>query len=56
MVFVIFALVMATSFVVTTVLGVLMALRYGRSRRLALLCVAIGVVFALAIVLIRALA
>jgi hypothetical protein len=46
-----FVLVMAASFVVTTILGIVMALTYGRSRRAAYCCLAIGVVFPVAVIL-----
>jgi len=49
----IFVVVMAVSFVITTLLGVVMALKYGRSRRAAYGCLAFGVAFPLALVLIR---
>jgi hypothetical protein len=51
----IFVLIMAVSFVVTTILGVVMAIKYGRSRRAAYYCLAFGVAFPLALILIRAL-
>lgn len=50
----IFVFVMAVSFVITTVLGVIMALRQGGSRRAAYYCLAFGVAFPVALVLIRA--
>jgi len=53
---IIFVLFMAVSFIVTTILGVLMALRYGRSRRAAIYCLAFGAAFPLILVLIRAFA
>ena len=51
----VFVLLMAVSFVVTTLLGVVMAIKYGRSRRAALLCLAFGVAFPSVLILIRAL-
>ena len=51
-----FALLMAVSFIVTTILGVLMAIQYGRSRRAAFYCLAFGVAFPLLLILVRALA
>jgi hypothetical protein len=51
-----FALIMAASFIVTTILGVLMAIKYGRNRRSAFYCLAFGVVFPLVLILFRALA
>jgi hypothetical protein len=53
---VVFVLLMAASFIVTTILGVLMAIRHGRSRRMAFFCLAFGVLAPLVLVLIRALA
>jgi len=44
---------MAASFVTTTLLGVLMALRFGGSRRAALYCLGIGVAVPAVLVLIR---
>jgi Na+/H+ antiporter NhaC len=51
-----FALVMAASFIVTTILGVMMAIKYGRNRRAVFYCLAIGVVCPLVLTLLRALA
>ena len=48
-----FVLVMAMSFIVTTILGVDMALKFGRSRNVAFYCLAFGVLFPLALVLLR---
>jgi hypothetical protein len=45
---------MAASFIVTTVLGVVMALKFGRSRRAAFYCLAFGVICPLLLVLLRA--
>lgn len=39
----VFVLLMAVSFIVTTLLGVVMAIRFGRNRRAAYLCLAAGV-------------
>jgi hypothetical protein len=50
----VFVLIMASSFVVTTLLGVLMAMRFGRSRRWASFCLVVGVVVPLAMLLVRA--
>ena len=50
----IFVLIMAASFVITTVLGVIMAIKHGGSRRAAYCCLAFGLAFPLALVLIRA--
>ena len=46
-----FVLLMALSFVLTTILGMVMALRFGKSRRAALYCLAAGVVVPLAVIL-----
>jgi hypothetical protein len=48
-----FVLVMSVAFITTTILGVIMALNYGRSRRTAVYCLAFGVAFPLLLVLIR---
>ena len=50
-----FALIMAVSFILTTVLGVVMAIKFGRSRRAALYCLAFGVVFPMLLILLRVL-
>jgi len=52
----IFVLIMAVSFIVMTLLGVVMALKYGHSRRVVFFCLALGVIFPLVLILIRALA
>jgi hypothetical protein len=49
-----FVLVMATSFIVTTILGIVMALNFGRSRRAAFCCLALGVLFPAVVILITA--
>jgi hypothetical protein len=51
----VFVLIMAASFIVTTILGVIMAIQYGRNRRAAFYCLVFGVVFPLVLVLVRAL-
>ena len=48
-----FIVLMAVSFVVTTLLGVILALRMGRSRRAALLCLLAGFLIPLLLVLRR---
>lgn len=50
----VFVLVMAVSFVLTTVLGVIMAIKHGGKRRTAYVCLVLGVVFPLALVLFKA--
>ena len=50
----IFVLIMAVSFVITTILGVIMAIKHGGNRRAAYYCLAFGVAFPIALVLIRA--
>ena len=47
-----FVLVMALCFVVSTILGIIMALRYAHSRKAAYCCLAFGVLFPLAVILI----
>lgn len=49
----VFVLLMAVSFIVTTVLGVVMALKFGRSQRASVYCLAFGVLFPVALVLLR---
>ncbi len=51
---VVFILLMASSFMVTTILGVAMAIRFGRSRRAAFYCLAAGIVIPLILVLLAA--
>ncbi len=48
----IFVLGMAVSFIITTVLGVIMAIKYGRNRRAAFYCLAFGIAFPLVLILI----
>ncbi|MBI3415210.1 MAG: hypothetical protein HY043_07805 [Verrucomicrobia bacterium] len=48
-----FVLVMAVSFIATTILGIALAIKYGRSRRAAFYCLIFGVVFPCVLVLIR---
>jgi hypothetical protein len=52
----IFVLLMAVSFIVSVVLGVVMALKFGGSRRVALYCLAVGVLVPLGLVIISGLA
>ena len=47
-----FVLVMAVSFIATTILGIVMALKFGKSRRAASYCLAAGVVIPVAIIVI----
>jgi hypothetical protein len=47
----VFVVIMAASFILSTILGVVMALKYGRSRRAAFYCLAVGVVVPLVFVL-----
>ena len=51
-----FVLLMAISFIITTLLGVVMAVKFGRSRRAVYVCLALGVLIPLALILLRALA
>jgi len=46
-----FVLVMAASFIITTILGIVMALKFGQSRKAAYCCLAFGVLFPLAAIL-----
>ena len=50
-----FVLLMAVSFIITTILGILMAVKFGRSRKSAYLCLSFGVLFPLVLVLLRVL-
>ena len=49
----IIVVVMALSFVLTTILGVVMAVKFGRSRKAAFYCLALGVLIPGVLVLIR---
>ena len=40
----VFVIIMAVSFLLTIILGIIMALKYGRSRKTAFYCLALGVV------------
>lgn len=53
-VLVVFVLVMAFSFLATTLLGVVLAIRHGGNRHAAIGCLAFGVVFPLVLVLLKA--
>ena len=48
-----FVVVMAVSFIVTTVLGVIMAIKFGRNRKAAYCCLALGLIIPLTMVLFR---
>lgn len=50
----VFVLIMAFSFLATTLLGVVLAIRHGGNRRAAFGCLAFGVVFPLVLVLLKA--
>jgi len=50
-----FVLAMAVSFIFTTILGVVMALKFGRSRKAAIACLALGIIVPLAAILSRTL-
>ena len=47
-----FIVLMATGFIVSTILGVVMALTQGANRRAALYCLAFGILFPLAVIMI----
>ncbi len=49
-----FVLLMAASFILTTLLGVVLAVKMGRNRKAAYACLAFGILFPLVLVLIRA--
>jgi len=44
---------MALAFIVTTILGIMMAVKYGRNRRAAYYCLRFGVAFPLLLILIQ---
>lgn len=48
-----FVIVMAARFILTTILGVIMAVKFGRNRKAALWCLALGVVIPGVMVLVR---
>ena len=50
---ILFILLMALSFIVSTILGVVLALKHGRNRRAALYCLALGVIIPLGVVLLK---
>jgi len=47
-----FVLLMALAFIITTVLGIVMAIKYGRSRRAAYYCLAAGIIVPVAMIVI----
>ena len=49
-----FVLLMAVSFILTIVLGVIMALKHGKSRRYVWGCLVFGIVFPLVLILVKA--
>ncbi|HWW01383.1 MAG TPA: hypothetical protein VNZ64_16930 [Candidatus Acidoferrum sp.] len=48
-----FVIVMAVSFIVTTILGVIMAIKFGRNRKAAFYCLALGLAIPAVLVLFR---
>ena len=48
-----FVLAMAASFIITTIIGVVMALKFGRSRKAAIACLVLGIVVPLLAILFR---
>jgi len=52
----IFVLLMAFSFIVSVILGIVMALKFGRSKRAAVYCLVAGIVIPLAIIVVTTLA
>ena len=48
-----FVVLMALSFILTTILGIIMAIKFGRNRRAAFYCLALGVVVPCALILLR---
>ena len=51
-----FVLLMALSFIVSVILGVVMALKFGKSKRVAFYCLTAGIAVPLAIILVTSLA
>ena len=51
-----FVIVMAVSFILTTILGVIMAVNFGRNRKVAFYCLALGLVIPAVLVFVRMLA
>ena len=49
----VFVVIMALSFILTTALGIIMAVKFGRNRRAAFYCLALGVVIPGVVILIR---
>jgi hypothetical protein len=49
----VFVIIMALSFILTTILGVIMALKFGRNRKAALYCLALGISIPFVFVLLR---
>ena len=49
----IIVIIMSLSFIVTTVLGIIMALKFGRSRKAAFYCLAAGVIVPTVLVVLR---
>jgi hypothetical protein len=49
----IFAIIMAASFVITTLLGVVMAFKFGSSRRATFYCLALGIIIPSVLILWR---
>jgi ABC-type proline/glycine betaine transport system permease subunit len=49
----VFVIIMAVSFIISIILGVIMAFKFGRSRRAALYCLALGVTIPSVLVLLR---
>ena len=48
-----FVILMAVSFILTTILGVIMALNFGRNRKAAFYCLALGLVIPAVLVFVR---
>lgn len=48
-----FVFIMALSFIATTILGVVMAVKFGRNRKAAFCCLALGVFIPVALILVR---
>jgi hypothetical protein len=48
-------IIMALSFILSTILGIIMALKFTKSRKAACCCLALGAIFPIALILLRSL-
>jgi hypothetical protein len=49
----VFIVMMSIAFIITTILGIIMAVKYGRNRRVAYYCLAFGIIFPLLLIVIQ---